>query len=44
MSPTYESGRISLRQMYTRNAIYKDIKVWKIKRAFMIYLDIDLKK
>ncbi|SOE22987.1 protein of unknown function [Spirosomataceae bacterium TFI 002] len=29
--PSYELGRIGLRHMYTRNAIYKNFKVWEIK-------------
>ncbi|MCT4586816.1 MAG: DUF1961 family protein [Carboxylicivirga sp.] len=29
--PSCEYGRIGLRHMYTRNARYKDFKVWKIK-------------
>lgn len=31
MLPACESGRIGLRHMYTRNARYKDFKVWKLK-------------
>lgn len=29
--PQLEHGRIAIRHMYTRSAIYKDFKVWKIK-------------
>lgn len=29
--PVYESGRVGLRHMYTRNAIYKNIQVWRIE-------------
>lgn len=29
--PTYESGRIGLRHMYTRSARYQDFKVWRVK-------------
>ena len=29
--PTYESGRVGLRHMYTRSARYKDIKIWRLK-------------
>lgn len=31
MFPACESGRIGLRHMYTRNARYKNIKIWKLK-------------
>jgi hypothetical protein len=31
MFPACESGRIGLRHMYTRNARYKNFKVWKLK-------------
>jgi len=29
--PSYDYGRIGFRHMYTRNAIYKNIKVWRIE-------------
>ena len=31
MFPTYESGRVGIRHMYTRSAVYKDIKIWSLK-------------
>ncbi|MEK6479422.1 DUF1961 family protein [Catalinimonas sp. 4WD22] len=31
MYPSNESGRIGLRHMYTRNARYKNFKVWRVK-------------
>ncbi len=33
MFPPCDSGRIGLRHMYTRNARYKNIKVWEIKNG-----------
>ncbi len=29
--PSYESGRIGFRHMYTRSARYKDIRIWRIQ-------------
>ncbi|WP_258103482.1 DUF1961 family protein [Marinoscillum sp. MHG1-6] len=31
MFPECESGRVGFRHMYTRNARYKDIKIWELK-------------